>query len=628
MQILPWGTWPSPLTPESMAAGQVSIDEVRPDGANTWWLEGRPLEGGRQALVRHDGATGTLTDVLAEPWNVRSRVHEYGGGAYAVRAGRVVFTHFADNRLYVLDPGESTPRALTPRQERVRFGGLVLAERHVFAVREDHRGGVEPVNTLVVLALEGDNTDLGTVLVHGPDFVLRPAVSSDGDMIAWVEYDHPNMPWDATRLRRARIGVDGTLTDIATVAEAADVSVVQPQFSPTGHLWFASDASGWWTLMRDTGSGPVPVHQAMADHVSPQWSLGMVDYALLDDDRALVRWWADERAQLGVLDATTGAIARLETAAVQADHLHVVDGDLVARVGFTDRAPSPVRGPVGGALAVLSGPAEHDLDLADVSPAEPWQWSNSTGLTAHGILHRPRHSDIAGPPADTPPLLVMVHGGPTSRAEATFSRGVQFWTTRGWAVLVVNYSGSTGYGRAYRNRLRGQWGVADIDDCVTGATSLAQAGIVDGSRTAIRGGSAGGYAVLRAMTTSSVFRAGTSLYGVGDLAALAEHTHKFESRYCDLLVAPWPESREIYDERSPIHHVDRLRGALLLLQGTEDLIVPVAQATEMAAAMTSAGGDVDLVVYDGEGHGFRRADTIIDACRREVEFYRRVFGLA
>lgn len=623
MSTLPFGSWPSPLSASDLTAATRRLDEVRVDGTDTYWIEGRPWENGRDVLVRHRGATGEVEDVVGAEVNVRSRVHEYGGGPYAVRDGVVVVTTVPDLRVHVVEP-DGVLRAITP-EGGFRYGGLVLGDGFALAVREDHSAGGEPVNTLVQLRLDDDNADGGRVLWESTDFVSRPALSDDGSQVAVVTWDHPNMPWDTTTLRRAVLTSGGTL-DWTVVAGDDEVSVGQPRFAADGSLWFASDESGWWNLKRDNGSGVESVHSVEADLMMPQWGLGMCDFAFVDTSRVLVHWWADEVGHLGLLDAGSGSITELDLGGVQFDQLQAVDGDIVVRMGTLAELPVVVRGPANGSLTTLRRSSDEGLDPAYASAAQPWTWTNSAGLPAHGVFLPPTNPDASGPEGELPPLLIFVHGGPTSRTEAGLQLARAFWTTRGFAVLDVNYSGSTGYGREYRNRLRGQWGVVDNDDIITGARSLAAAELVDGVRLAIRGGSAGGYAVLRALTTSDAFAAGTSYFGVADLEGLATDTHKFESRYLDQVVGPYPDAKDVYVERSPIHHLDSVHGAVLLLQGGEDKVVLPNQAEAMAAGMRAAGQDVDLVIYPDEGHGFRAASAIEDSLTRELAFYGRVLG--
>ena len=629
MRTLPHGTWPSPVTAASLAQGQAGLDEVRLDGPDTYWLEARPWEAGRVALVRHDGRTGERQDAVAAPWSVRSRVHEYGGGAYAVRDGLVVFSTFADGRLRRTRPSQpdTDPEPITP-EAAVRYGGLVLTGDAVFAVREDHRGGGEPVNELVRLSPQGPNDDLGQVLVTGPDFVSRLAVSADGTQVAWVQWDHPNMPWDSTTLLRATV-TDAGLTDVRVVAGGEGISVVQPQFGPDGTLWFVSDESGYWNLHRDGEAGPRPVHALDADVAAPQWVLGMSDYAVVDEGRVLIRFWREGTARLAVLDPRDGTLVDLDRPESGFDQL-VTDGSEVAlRTASAREHPRVIRGVLtaDGALdaTVLATASESAPDPAHLSTPQAWTWTNSAGLDVHGFVYPPANADVSAPAGELPPLLVLVHGGPTSHSEPVYKAQTQYWTSRGFLVLDVNHGGGTAYGRDYRGRLTGQWGVVDIDDVVCGVRSLADAGRIDRDRVAIRGGSAGGYTVLRALTSSTVFAAGASYFGISDLAALLVDDHKFESRYTTTLVGPWPQAEQTYRERSPVHHIADLHGELLLLQGADDLVVPVAQAQLMADAMRDAGKDVELVVYEGEGHGFRQASTIIDSLERELAFYLRVF---
>ncbi|WP_404382942.1 prolyl oligopeptidase family serine peptidase [Knoellia locipacati] len=623
MPALPFGSWPSPFSPSALTASTRSLDEVRVDGADTYWLESRPWEGGRVVLVRHVGSTDEVEDVVGGEVNVRSRVHEYGGGAYAVRSGTVVVTTMPDLRVHVVG-ADGALTAITP-EGGFRYGGLVLGDGCVLVVREDHSGDGEPVNTLVRLELDGDNADGGRVLWQGSDFVSRPAVSADGTRVAVVTWEHPNMPWDTTTLRVASTDGSGPL-DWTVVAGDENVSVGQPQFDAEGALWFVSDESGWWNLKRHTGAGVESVHTAEVDHMTPQWVLGLSDFAFLTDGRVLVHWWTDGVGRLGVLDPVTGEVAPVGADGVEFGQLQAAGDEIAFTVGTLSDLPAVVRGTVGGPFTTVRRSRDEGLEPAYASTAQPWTWTNSGGDEVHGLFLEPTHPDATGADGELPPLLVFVHGGPTAATGAGLQLSRAFWTTRGFAVLDVNYSGSTGYGRAYRERLLGQWGVVDIDDVVTGARSLADAGRVDGARLAIRGGSAGGYTVLRTLTTSDVFAAGTSYFGVADLEALATDTHKFESRYLDRLVGPYPEAKDVYVERSPVHHADQVQGTVLLLQGGIDEVVPPAQAEAMAWGMRAAGQEVELVIYPDEGHGFRAASAIEDSLRRELSFYGRVFG--
>lgn len=621
MTVLPYGTWPSPITPASLTAAQARLDDVAVDGADTYWLEGRPWEEGRTVLMRHAGAAGERVEVTPAPWNVRSRVHEYGGGAYAVQSGIVVFSHFGDGRLRRLDPGALEPVAITPEGE-VRFGGLVLHGDWLYAVREDHRAGGEPVNELVRLDPHGDNADFGTVLATGSDFVSRPAVSPDGTRVAWVSWDHPNMPWDSTTLHEASLTGAGA-SDATVIAGGPGVSVSQPAYDPAGRLWFFSDETNWWTPWIVDAGRTRQVLDVEADLASPQWMLGMRDIAFIGDGRAVIR---DGAHGLTLVD-DTGALTPLGVPSTHTETICATGDRVALKRGLADRLPEVVSVETGtGDVTVLATSSPDVPDPGYVSRAEEVSWTNSAGLTAYGNFYPPVNAGHTGPDGDLPPLLVFVHGGPTSAALPSYQTGLQYWTTRGFAILDVNHGGSTGHGRDYRERLRGQWGVVDIDDCVTGAAAMAAQGRADSARLAIRGGSAGGYSTLRALTSGDVFAAGTSYFGISDLKVLLNDDHKFESRYTLGLVGPWPEAADVYADRSPINHVDEIHGELLLLHGTDDMVVPLAQTQQMADAMRAAGRDVELVIYPGEGHGFRAATTIEDAMTRELAHYQRVFA--
>lgn len=626
MMSLGYGHWPSPISPEALTVGDPTLDEPRLDGAQTYWLEGRPTEGGRVVLVARD-ADGQTRDLTAAPFNVRSRVHEYGGGAYAVRDGVVVFSNFADGRLYRLDPDAVEPVAITAADEAVRFGGLVLHDESIYAVREDHRGDGEAVNELVSLPINPARPGVGEVIRTGTDFVSRPAISPDGRQIAWVSWDHPNMPWDSTVLEVASL--TDPVASRRVVAGGPGVSVAQPQFSPGGDLWFISDQSGYWNLMRSAG-GEAPaqaVHHLAADVAEPQWLLGLYDYALIDDDTAFFRYFRDAVAIPAVVDVRTGEHRAANLDGVAFAHLHVSNGEVLTLRRRAEGGPQVVRGSLDGPVNVLAG----SLDIADpdyLSRAVARTWTNAAGRETHGFFYAPVNADAEVTQGSAPPLIVIVHGGPTSHATPAYDLRVQFWTTRGFAVLDVNHGGSTAYGRAFRQRLNGQWGVVDIDDVVSGVRALAAAGLIDPVSVFIRGGSAGGYTTLRALTASTAFAAGASYFGISDLSLLISDDHKFESRYTTTLVGRWPQDEAVYVERSPINHLADLHGQLLLLQGADDMVVKANQATGMAEALRSLGKEVELVIYPGEGHGFRQAQTIVDSLNRELALYQRCIDAA
>ena len=642
-ETAPYGSWSSPVTAASLTADVVGLSEPQLDGADVYWLESRPREAGRVVVVRRS-PDGQLHDVTQPPFNVRSRVHEYGGGAFSVRDRVVVFCSFDDRRVYrveiAADGSVTEPRAITPAGD-LRYGDLRVLPggREVVAVCEDHgTGATEPVNRLVRLDATGDNSAGGQVLVEGHDFFSSPAVSPDGSRFAWVQWDHPNMPWDDSELCVAELDAAGRLGGARVVAGGPGESVGQPTWAPDGRLVFISDRSGWWNLYSaDVSHGaaasePTALWAETADFAGPQWMLATASYGISDSGLILCTRFVDGYARLSTVDLVTGRIRELDSDAVDVDAI-TVDGDVaVLSLGYPDRPDELVRLMLGGEVAamaeaeLLRAAAPAGLDPAYVSVAEPVTWPNVDGELVHGFYYRPRNPDYSAGLDELPPLLVNSHGGPTGMSTPSFQLGLQFWTSRGFAVLHVNYGGSSGYGRAYRERLRGAWGIVDVDDCVSGAAAMASRQLADPGRLAIRGGSAGGYTTLAALTFRDVFAAGASLFGIGDLETLVADTHKFESRYCDRLIGPYPEARDVYLARSPVHHVDQITCPMILLQGAEDPVVPPNQAEAMAAAVRAKGLPVALVLFAGEGHGFRRSENVIRAAEAEAYFYSRVFG--
>ena len=628
MSMPRYGTWSSPLSAGDLAVSGVRLGEPRYDGDDLYWTEGRPAEQGRVALMRE--RAGAIEEV-APGLSVRTRVHEYGGGAWDASDGVVVVSSDPSGQLLRVDGAQ--PVALTPAGRRWRFANLRVypALGLVLAVREDHETSGEPVDTLVAVRLNGQNSDGGVVLASGADFYACPELSASGTL-AWMEWRHPEMPWDSCLVRTAPFDAEGLALGEATlVAGGPDEAAVHPLWRGD-ELLFCTDRTGFWELHSRLLDGTVSqLTQLDADLVEPFWVFGRRPFALTGAGDVVLRPRVDGQSKPILL--RQGEYLGLTAEVVDCDNLDA-SGDRIALLAEFPDVPSEIIELTPGHRRKVRASSPRPLEPAWVSHAEAVRWLGLAG-EVHGWFYAPVNplvdrAETASPPVDpveTPPLIVISHGGPTAFATAGFSADVQFWTTRGFAVLDVNYSGSSGYGRAYRNRLRGEWGVLDVDDCIAGAEAMAHQGRVDGARLVIRGGSAGGYTTLRALTTSAAFAAGCSRYGIGDLTALASDTHKFESRYLDGLVGPWPEASEVYRERSPINHVDALNCPMLILQGADDMVVPLNQAHLMADAVAAKGLEVELIVFEGEGHGFRRAENIARSLEAELAFYQRVFGL-
>jgi dipeptidyl aminopeptidase/acylaminoacyl peptidase len=625
-RIAGYGTWTSPITAEAITAGQVGFAQPSLDRGCAYWLETRPQEAGRTVLVQRTPG-GTRRDLSPAPFNVRTRVHEYGGGAYVVKDGTTIAANFADQRLYRIAEG-AAPLPLTPPSDgRLRYADLELemARQRVLAIREDHRGPAEAVNTIVAVGLSGG--DEGRVLVEGHDFVSSPRLSPDGRHLAWLSWDHPNMPWDGTRLWSAEIAEDGSLRDVRRIAGGDAEAIVQPAWSPDGRLFFASDRSGWWNLYCIEDGAARSVCPMSAEFAGPAWAFGLRWYGFLGPGTILAAYSEDGRWHLATIDLAAGRLERLRLPYTEFSGLMVADGQAILRAGRPD-APAALilLDPAGGGVSELATAGDLPADPAYLSSAAGITCAGADGEAAHAFYYPPVNPDFRAPAGEAPPLIVKSHGGPTGSTSTELRLSTQYWTSRGFAVCDVNYGGSTGYGRAYRERLNGRWGEVDVADCVGAARALAADGRADPRRLAITGGSAGGYTTLCALTFHDAFRAGASHYGISDLAALAKETHKFESRYLDRLIGPWPEAAARYRARSPIHHVDRLSCPIIFCQGLEDRVVPPNQAELMVAALRQKGLPVAYLAFEGEQHGFRKAETIQTVLRAELAFYGRIFG--
>jgi dipeptidyl aminopeptidase/acylaminoacyl peptidase len=625
--VAPYGSWKSPITSDLIVSATVGLGQIVLDGADTYWVELRPSEGGRNCIVRRT-PDGNISDVTPQGFNARTRVHEYGGGDFAVRDGVVYFTNFADQRVY-RQRTETAPQPLTP-EGKSRYSDFVVDWRRsrLYAVREDHTDeNREAVNMLVVLSAEGSNEDGGRVVASGNDFYSTPRVSPDGTRLAWLTWSHPNMPWDGCELWVGELNTDGTVGDSRRVAGGAEESLFQPEWSPTGTLYFVSDRNNWWNLYRLNEDGETEVvYESEAEFGLPQWLFAMSTYAFAADDLLVCAYARLGDWSLGLLDTRRKKMERVELPYTDITYIRADAMRTVFRAGSpTVRAAVVALDLKTRAANVLRRASEIAVDPAFVSTPRAVEFPTEGGRTAHAFYYPPRNSNFAAPEGERPPLLVKCHGGPTSSASSTLRLETQYWTSRGIAVLDVNYGGSTGYGREYRQRLNGEWGVVDVDDCVNGARYLIELGEVDAARCVITGGSAGGYTTLNALTFRDTFRAGASHFGVSDLTVFVGDTHKFESRYLERLIGPYPERADLYRERSSINFTEQLSCPVIFFQGLEDKIVPPNQAELMVEALRKKKLPVAYVAFEGEQHGFRKAENIKRALDGELYFYSRVF---
>jgi dipeptidyl aminopeptidase/acylaminoacyl peptidase len=621
-QTRPYGSWASPISAASLAEGAIGVGDLKVAEGRLWWLESRPAEGGRLVVMTAEVSGEGLRELTPRSFNARTRVHEYGGAAFAVAHGAVWFSNFRDQRLY--RHGEGAPEPMTP--EGYRYADAVIAPGGgLIAVREDHTDPAHVKNAIVRLSdIPGD---AGEVLFAGSDFVAYPRLSPDGRLLAWIAWDFPTMPWDATRLYVADIGPNG-LDNPRVIAGGPGVSAVEPQWGEDGRLWWISDESGWWNLYAEGEGGAQAILPRQAEFAGPLWGLGQANYALMDAATVVAAAREAGAERLLVIDAKAGAARAVPLPFLAFGAMQRVDGRRVAMTAYSadDSSAIIVVDIETGGFALVRRPSPAAIDARFVSRAEPIAFASAGGRTAYALFYPPKNDDFRAPTDDRPPLIVQAHGGPTGAASAAFSLSVQFWTSRGFALVDVDYGGSSGYGRPYRQLLEGQWGIVDVEDVIAAATYLADAGRVDPKRIAIHGGSAGGFTVLSALAQSGVFAAGADFFGVADLGALARDTHKFESRYLDGLIGPWPAAKEVYDARSPINHLQSFTAALLILQGSEDPIVPPNQAHMIRDALKAKGVPVAYIEFAGESHGWRRAETIVRAKEAELSFYGQVFG--
>lgn len=622
--IAPYGSWKSPITPDLITAKAITFKQFCNDGQDIYWTESRPSDNGRYVLMRRTPG-GRISACTPPEYYVRSSVHEYGGGAFLVRNNIIYFVNFRDKHLY-RQPLDGAPELLTPT-DGYRYADLILDEKRnrLICIREDHTGEGEAINTIVGVDLHGG--DNGTILVEGNNFYATPRLSPDGNRLAWLTWNHPNMPWDGCELWVADVLEDGTLQNADLVAGSATESIFQPEWSPDGVLHFVAENTGWWNLYRWRGGEIEALCPMEAEFGYPLWVLHLTTYGFTSTNTILCAYTRDGRWQLATLDTAKKEFTPIETPFT--DMLAIQGGNGFATFlgGSATQPDALVRfDEQTGKLEIIKRSFDVTVDGEYFSEPESIYFATTGGQKAHALHYPPRNKDYEAPPGERPPLLVISHGGPTAAAYTGINFDIQYWTSRGFAILDVNYGGSTGFGREYRQRLNGNWGIVDVDDCCNAALYLVQQGLADRDRLAIRGGSSGGYTTLACLAFRQVFHAGASHFGISDLEFFAKDTHKFESRYLNSLVGPYPERKDIYFARSPIHFIQNFNCPIILFQGDEDPIVPPNQSQMLFDAVRAKGIPTAYLLFKGEQHGFRKGESIKGALEGELYFYSRIFG--
>ncbi len=622
----PCGSWCSPLSAHDLAAAAISFGDIVLDGEDIYWNESRPSEDGRSVIVCQR-ANGEIHDMTPAAFSVRSRVHEYGGGAFTVGEGNIYFVNNQDQQVYKQEKGQPAQARIITAKKNCRYADLQYDKKHkqLICIEEDHANEKEVMNRLVAISLSGDFKV--SVLASGRDFYASPTLNPGCDQLAWLSWDHPDMPWESSKLWCAGLLENGSIGKPRLVAGGENVSVFQPQWSPTGELFFVSDQSGWWNLYREIDKELKCLVPAEAEFGLPQWVFAMSTYGFLDSGSIICCFNKLGTWHLAVLNIENGKLRELEFPFVSLSGIRAQQGRAVFIGSTSKNVPELIK--IDGDVKkyrVVKKSSNNDLPEAWISLPEKISFATGENSQAHGFFYKPVNGEFSVADDELPPLLVKCHGGPTAATSAAYNQKIQYWTSRGFAVLDVNYRGSTGYGREYRQSLAGLWGLAEVEDCVRGAQYLADMKRVDVNRLAISGSSAGGYTVLCALTFYDVFKTGASLYGISELEALAKDTHKFESRYMDKLVGPYPAEKKEYFNRSPVNFTGKLSSAIAFFQGSDDKVVPPDQAEMMVNALDKKGLAVAYELYDGEQHGFRKASNIIRALEGELYFYAKILG--
>jgi dipeptidyl aminopeptidase/acylaminoacyl peptidase len=621
MTSIPYGHWPSPITTELLTAQGIRISEPQAVGDCIYWLETRPQEKGRTALVCE--SAGVREDLLAAPNSIRTRAHEYGGAPYLATPDAIFYVLDSDQRIYHYDIASKKTRALTA-EGAYRYADFCYdpMRTRLIVVREDCSVDThQPTSAIIALDLHNSAIQL---LAQGADFYSNPRLSPCGKQFSFLRWNHPNMPWDGTECVLAQLNPDSEILSSAVIAGGVQESIFQPQWSPAGELFFISDRSNWWNIYRWRDGKAEAVCVLDAEFATPQWMFGMSTYGFLSSNEIFCCFSQQGFWQPGVIQIDTKVLTAIASDFRDIANIHCHNGSAYFVAASASKS-TQLWQYAGGKLIALSETAIA-ITTDFIAAAQPIEFPTRDGESARGFFYAPKNPQVTQPSEKLPPLLVMCHGGPTGATESSLNLKIQFWTSRGFAVLDVNYRGSTGYGRRYRDRLKNNWGITDVIDVCSGVNYLIAQQKIDPHKVAIRGSSAGGYTVLAALTFSDVFKAGASLYGIGDLEALARDTHKFEAHYLDSLVGEYPAQQKIYQDRSPIHHIEQLNCPVIFLQGLQDKVVPPAQAEAMVAALQKKGIMTKYITFEEEGHGFRQAPNIQRALNEELEFYLTVFS--
>ncbi len=625
-KVAPYGSWKSPITSNLITRDSISLIELAVDGEDIYWVESRPSEAGRYAIMRRE-PDGKITECIPSDYSARTTVHEYGGGAFTVSDGVIYFSNFKDQHLYRQSVG-GKPEVLTPGNG-YRYADLVVDRKRdrLICIREDHTVKGEAINTIVSVGLSGG--DNGKILVEGNNFYASARLNSDGTKLAYLTWNHPNMPWDGCELWVADVLPDSTISsNRRLVAGSATESIFQPEWSPDNVLYFVAETGGWWNLYRWRNDKVESIHPMEAEFGEPQWLFGMITYDFVSPTKILCCYSLNGTWHLSWLETSNGKLTPIETPYTEFSSILTGKGFAVFIAGSPTSPAAITRFDIEtGKIESLKQSFEARVDVSYISIPQPINFPTTGGKESHANYYPPLNGDFTAPEGELPPLIVISHGGPTSASGTTLRYNIQYWTSRGFALLDVNYGGSSGYGKEYRQRLNGNWGVVDVDDCCNGALYLVKKGLADPNRLTIRGGSAGGYTTLACLTfRSEVFKAGASHYGLSELEAFIKETHKFESRYMVSLLGPYPERKDIYYERSPIHFTKNIACPLILFQGDEDKIVPPSQSQSMFEAVRAKGLPVAYLLFKGEQHGFRKAENIRRSLEAELYFYSKIFS--